>query len=65
MVWFCVQVGNSQKFTTSGSITLTAHLMGTDAEGRWRVEFHVIDTGTAPFSFLCRWTDRFNGSGLS
>ncbi|KAA1089539.1 hypothetical protein PGT21_021348 [Puccinia graminis f. sp. tritici] len=38
-------VGNSQKFTTSGSITLTAHLMGTDPEGRWRVEFHVIDTG--------------------
>ncbi|WAQ90228.1 hypothetical protein PtA15_12A215 [Puccinia triticina] len=38
-------VGNSQKFTTSGSITLTAHLMDTDPEGRWRVEFHVIDTG--------------------
>ncbi|PLW22706.1 hypothetical protein PCASD_13739 [Puccinia coronata f. sp. avenae] len=38
-------VGNSQKFTTSGSITLTAHLMDTDAEGRWRVQFHVIDTG--------------------
>lgn len=38
-------VGNSQKFTTSGSITLTAHLMDTDPEGRWRVQFHVIDTG--------------------
>ncbi|KNE95783.1 hypothetical protein PSTG_10844 [Puccinia striiformis f. sp. tritici PST-78] len=38
-------VGNSQKFTTSGSITLTANLMDTDAKGRWRVQFHVIDTG--------------------
>lgn len=38
-------VGNSQKFTTEGSITLTATLVNTDKEGNSRVQFHVIDTG--------------------
>lgn len=38
-------VGNSQKFTKSGSITLTADLVNRDEEGRSRVQFHVIDTG--------------------
>ncbi|KAH9814854.1 hypothetical protein DFH28DRAFT_894067 [Melampsora americana] len=38
-------VGNSQKFTKSGSITLTADLIKHDEEGRSRVQFHVIDTG--------------------
>ncbi|KAG0141877.1 hypothetical protein CROQUDRAFT_673888 [Cronartium quercuum f. sp. fusiforme G11] len=38
-------VGNSQKFTKSGSITLTAHLVPGADEGWSRVQFHVIDTG--------------------
>ncbi|CAH7684481.1 expressed protein [Phakopsora pachyrhizi] len=38
-------VGNSQKFTPSGSITLTAELVTRDCNGKWKVQFHVIDTG--------------------
>ncbi|MBW0480484.1 hypothetical protein O181_020199 [Austropuccinia psidii MF-1] len=38
-------VGNSQKFTMSGSITLTVDLVNIDEEGSSRIQFHVIDTG--------------------
>lgn len=29
--------------------------MDTDPEGRWRVQFHVIDTGTIPFCTIVCW----------
>lgn len=68
--------GNAFKFTKQGSITLSAHVVGTEKSGKSRVLFSVSDTGKGiaeeqldtlfdPFTQVSQgYTKQYQGAGL-